>query len=233
MKKLAYALFVLAGILLIVVLLVTSIEIYALNTGFYEKEYDRLKQNEVIGISREDLQTVTKNLLDYTTGARENLDMQAKINGHLREVFNDKEKEHMADVRKLYLSARDTRNTALIAFALLLCAGLFFHKKGAVKALLKAYLWVCGLFFVLIGAVALFAAVDFYSFWTAFHRLFFTNSLWILDPRTDILIMMVPGEFFSDLVARIIILFASAFIASVIASLIARKYIKKHERPAA
>jgi integral membrane protein (TIGR01906 family) len=233
MKKLAIVLFVIVSILLITVMLITSIEVFALNTGFYEKEYDKLKQNEIIGISRDELKQVTKNLIDYTAGARENLDMQAKINGETREVFNNKEKEHMVDVKILYLAARDTRNIALILFMVLLAAGLLLYKKGGVKALLNAYLRVSVVFLVVIAAIGLYAAIDFYAFWTSFHRLFFANNLWILDPSTDVLIMMVPGQFFSDLVARIIILFASGFLASIIASMLARRYIKKHERQAA
>jgi len=53
--------------------------------------------------------------------------------------------------------------------------------------------------------------VDFTSFWVSFHHLFFTNDLWLLNPETDVLIMMVPQQFFSDLVARIIIRFVSVF----------------------
>jgi len=83
-----------------------------------------------------------------------------------------------------------------------------------------------------IAALGLYAALDFNSFWTSFHLLFFSNNLWLLDPSTDILIMMVPGEFFFDLVIRIILLFASAFIASVIVSFIAKRVIGKKERAA-
>ena len=57
----------------------------------------------------------------------------------------------------------------------------------------------------------LFALIDFDSFWRNFHEIFFTNDLWLLDPRTDILIMMVPLQFFYDLVMRIVITFVLLF----------------------
>ena len=110
MKNVSKTLFVIAGLLIICVMLVTSIEIYALDPSFYEKEYNTLKQAEVIGISREELSEVTKNLIAYTKGERESLDMLSLINGEEREVFNEKEKSHMVDVKALYLAARDLRN---------------------------------------------------------------------------------------------------------------------------
>jgi len=221
---------VLAGILVVGVLLVTSIEIYALDPGFYEKEYNKLKQNEVIGVSREELKDITQNLLDYTSGKRPTLDMKAEIRGEKREVFNDKEKSHMVDVRDLYIAARDIRNISAAAALILITIGLLLYKKGGVRALLKSYIWVCGVFLAAVAALGLYAALDFNSFWTSFHLLFFSNNLWILDPAADVLIMMVPGQFFMDLVQNIIVLFVSAFIASILVSAISIGLMKSYER---
>ena len=52
------------------------------------------------------------------------------------------------------------------------------------------------------------AAVDFNWFWTQFHHVFFTNDLWLLNPATSVLIQMVPEEFFSAIVLKILIWFA-------------------------
>lgn len=227
MKGVSKVLFVIAGLLVICVMLIISVEIYTLDPSFYEKEYNKLKQAEFIGISRQDLSEATKNLIAYAKGERENLDMQAIINGEEREVFNEKEKSHMVDVKVLYLAARNLRNVSFIAAVVFMAIGLFIYKKGAVKTALNCYLWVCFAFFFFIGALGLWAALDFNSFWTSFHLLFFSNNLWLLDPSTDILIMMVPGQFFFDLVMRIIVLFASAFAASVIVCLIAKRILKK------
>ena len=71
------------------------------------------------------------------------------------------------------------------------------------QAALIGYIHANWGFLLLFGLLALFAALDFNTFWTNFHRVFFTNDLWLLDPRTDILIQMVPGQFFFDLVMRI------------------------------
>ena len=45
-------------------------------------------------------------------------------------------------------------------------------------------------------AAAVWAAVDFDSLFILFHKLSFTNDLWLLDPQTDLLIRLMPTEFF-------------------------------------
>lgn len=40
-------------------------------------------------------------MLDYLNGKRDNLDMQAQINGEWTEVFTQREKDHMVDVLAL------------------------------------------------------------------------------------------------------------------------------------
>jgi integral membrane protein (TIGR01906 family) len=45
---------------------------------------------------------------------------------------------------------------------------------------------------VLVGALS---AIDFDALWTRFHQVAFRNDLWLLDPRTDYLIMLFPEPF--------------------------------------
>jgi len=57
-----------------------------------------------------------------------------------------------------------------------------------------------------LGAFALWAAVDFDGAFTFFHRLLFTNDLWLLDPRTDLLIRICPQSMFAAMGLRIALL---------------------------
>ena len=41
------------------------------------------------------------------------------------------------------------------------------------------------------------------SLFILFHKLVFTNDLWLLDPRTDLLIRLMPIEFFISYAAII------------------------------
>lgn len=202
---------VLGSAALIAAALILSIEMFALSPEFYKSEYNKLDTAQSIGMSETELSVVTENLIDYTSGARETLDMQAEIKSQTREVFNKREKDHMVDVKALYLGARDVRSVCLICAAVMLAAALILGGNEALRLICRSFLRVSGVFVLIIAALAIYAAVDFTGFWVSFHHLFFTNDLWQLDPRTDVLIMMVPQQFFSDLVARIIIRFVSIF----------------------
>jgi integral membrane protein (TIGR01906 family) len=217
-------------LLLIIGLLIASIEMFAVNTGFFESEYEKLDTAKSIGISHDDLNRVTRKLLDYTTGAEDDLHMQAEIKDQMQEVFGPREKEHMVDVKVLYIGARGVRTFSLAGAVVLIALSFFIGKKHAARILCKAFLWVSGGFVIVVAAIGLYAAVDFSAFWTSFHHVFFTNDLWLLDPKTDVLIQMVPEQFFSDLVARIIVRFVSIFVTLNLAAIIGLTLIKRRER---
>ena len=224
----------LGSALLILGLLIASIEMFAVNQGFYQSEYAKLNTAEDIGISAENLTQVTQKLLQYTTGAEDNLDMQYEIQGQMQEVFVDREKAHMVDVKALYLGARNVRTISLIGAVILIVAAFIVGKKAATRVLCKSFLWVSVGFLAFVGALAVWAAIDFNNFWISFHHVFFAgNDLWLLDPRTDVLIQMVPEQFFSDLVTRIIIRFISIFLTLNIAAAVGLGIIKRHGRKAA
>ena len=219
----------LGSLLLIVGLLIASVEMFAVNPAFFRSEYSKLDTAQSIGISEEGLTEVTQKLLAYTTGADDNLDIQAEIKGEMQEVFGEREKDHMVDVKLLYLGARNVRTITLVAAVVLIAAAFLIGRRETLKTLCKSFLRVSAGFLIFVGAIAIYAALDFTSFWTNFHHVFFTNDLWILDPRTDVLIQMVPEQFFSDLVARIIIRFVSIFITLNAAAMVGRAIVKKRE----
>ena len=90
--------------------------------------------------------------------------------------------------------------------------------------LFHAYKKVLGYVLLVIGALVVWIVIDFDSFWTMFHHLFFPgNDLWLLDLRKDILIMIVPPEFFNHLVLMIV----STFLFIIISSYLLLKKISE------
>ncbi len=221
---------VIGSIALIIAILILSIEMFVMNRGFFESEYSKLGTAQSIGMSEQDLSKVTDNLLSYTEGNRDSLDMEAKINGITEEVFGEREKDHMVDVRNMFITARLVRTVCLIAAAVFIAAAFIISRKKAVRSLCISFTNVSIAFLFTLAVLGLYAVIDFTSFWTHFHYLFFSNNLWMLDPRTDILIMMVPEQFFSDLIIRIAIRFVSIFAALNIAAIVGNSIYKKRRR---
>ncbi len=193
----AFFLLTLAGLL-------TVVDILCFDRGFYTKEYQKNGTAEYMQMSDEDLEHTTDVLLAYLKDERDDLIVTAVVDGTEREVFDMRETLHMIDVKKLYQNAMTFRTVAAAIGAVLLCAVLYGADQK--RALLK-FGFQAGVILILalISALAIWAAMDFNAFWIQFHEVFFDNDLYLLDPRTELLIRMVPEQFFYDLVMRIVI----------------------------
>jgi len=219
------------SILLIFTLLLTSIEWVAFDIDFYEAQYDLLERPQAIGISKEDLLWVTSGLLDYMSGRREALDIRSVIQGEERYVFNEREIAHMVDVRNLFAKTHLSRNVSLISVILIIASLVAVFGGKIFLTLAKSYLAISIASLLVLGSLVLFAIFDFTLFWDLFHRISFDNYLWLLDPRTDILIQMVPEQFFYNTVMAIIVRFVIGillFAALSVYCIIAAKRGKNH-----
>ena len=185
---------------LIIFTFLSCINYWSFNKSFYKDEYKKLGVAEYIGISEDDLYKTTDILLEFIKGENDSLDIECKINGMTQEVFNDREKAHMVDVKNLYDGLIIVRNVSFIIFV------LSFIYIGKTKSLFIGYKCSLSLVGFIMAFILLFCLMDFEGFWLAFHQLFFPfNDLYILDPRYDVLVMMLPERFFFDLCVLIVV----------------------------
>lgn len=118
------------------------------------------------------------------------------INGeeHLSLIgLNDKEISHMRDVRGIYKTINTIK---IIAAAItLLIIMIYAWKKINVFKFkeLRNTLFIGYLVPIFFGILYL---TDFSSAFVKFHEIFFNNDLWQLNPNTDLLIRLMPEEFF-------------------------------------
>ncbi len=187
----------------IVCAFLSCIDFWCFNNSFYKNEYSKLNTASNIGMSSEDLNKTTDVLLGYLKGKYETLEVSANVNGKDRLVFNERETAHMVDVKDLYDNALLVRNILFVVYLVSFVYILYTNQASLIFYEYKKALLVIGF---IIGFILLFCLIDFDGFWLNFHHVFFPNNdLWLLDPRTDILIMMVPEQFFFDLCISIIV----------------------------
>ena len=110
---------------LIIVVLLTTIEYKSFDLDFFQKEYNEMNSAQTIGMSEQELMDTTVALLAYIKGEREDLNIEATIKGQERQVFNQKEIDHMVDVQMLYLTGHQLRNIG-IALLFVFLIGLRF-----------------------------------------------------------------------------------------------------------
>jgi integral membrane protein (TIGR01906 family) len=147
--------------------------------------------------------------------------MQAEINGEMREVFSQREKDHMVDVLFLIKLARGAMFALFIggAAAWLLAVLLVRRQKNGLRYAGAGYLAGAAALFAAVGIVVLLASRDFTAVFVKFHEIFFTNDLWLLN-WDDMLIMMVPEPFFVDCAVLIAIVFAVGLVVTGVLALV-------------
>ena len=228
MKILQRTLASIISITAIVILLITAFEIGAYSDyGWYEKAYEKYDVLDDLEMEMKDVMYVTEEMMVYLRGNREDLVVDTIVNGEEQEFFNDREKAHMVDVRNLFVGGLWIRRIAFVLF--LLSVVVMIKTKVEWKRLLpKSFLIGLGVFIGITAGAGLLFISDFNKYFTIFHEIFFDNDLWLLDPRTDLLIRMLPEGFFLDMVLRIGVIFLLLLFVGVVISIVAL-YVRKNK----
>lgn len=231
-SKLQYTTGILIAFCLMIILLFTSVQAVVYWTpGYFEKEYSKYGVDKTVNMTMEDLLDVTDQMMAYLRGDREDLHVPTIVGGQQREFFNEREIAHMEDVRGLFLAALSLRSACVLLIALGIIILLLL--KTPIKRVLPRALCAGTLLFFLITAIlAAIISTDFNRYFIMFHHIFFSNDLWILNPETDLLINIVPEEFFSDTTLRIGLTFVGGIVIVLASSLFliftARSHHKEH-----
>lgn len=183
----------------------SAIVLGSFQRSFFESFYDANETYEELNMSKSDLMMATDRLLDYIVGKEESLVFDVVVANQQTQMFNEKEIEHMVDVKSLYNAMVVVQYVGYGMFLLSIIIGLAIYKKKLFPILLEASKKALVFLLVIIVGIGLMAIIDFNSFWNAFHKVLFTNDLWLLNPATDRMIVMVPLHFFQQLVARIVL----------------------------
>ena len=141
-----------------------------------------------------------KVIAGYLTGKQNDLKVTAE-DGTERPGFSEKELAHMADVRGLVHGLKVFLYVSGGLSLLFFGAYLYLRRRRKTwKVLLRGILkGAAAGAYVLLGlilALAVWGVVNFTGLFVTFHKVFFSNSLWLLNPREHLLIMLMPTPFF-------------------------------------
>ena len=186
-------------VLLVPVFLISSNVRWVINAPFlYSYGFDKYDISTRTGIERSELQSAARQIRAYFNNDEELLDLRVVRQGVLRSLYNEREITHMKDVKGLVKGVwrlQEATGVYLLFFAI---AGFAIARRESLRGLAR-YLMLGGVItLVLVVVVGLASLVGFEQLFLAFHQVSFTNDFWLLDPRTDFLIMMFPEGFFLD-----------------------------------
>jgi integral membrane protein (TIGR01906 family) len=204
---------VIVGMMILIALLITSVLSVAFNFSFYEREYTKLSTAASLNMEEDELMRVTDEMVDYLKGKRPDLHIEATVGGETVAFFNEREILHMVDVLKLADDARWVRTFFIIVGVAIFCIFLFGKSERRFRQASGCFLMSEAIMLGLGIALGIFIlSGQFDVFWIKFHQIVFTNDLWLLDPRTDRLINLVPETFFYDLCMRALITFITGMV---------------------
>ncbi|MCL2563249.1 MAG: TIGR01906 family membrane protein [Oscillospiraceae bacterium] len=195
MKKLFLASGVVNAICLIALTLFVGIQLPAFGMWFYRLQYEANETYARVDMEPEDLHEVTRHMIRYMQGRETDLQILTTVGGEERTFFSEIEIRHMEDVQDLFVVGLVVQNVLVVLF--LLTLGLFiFRGREWVRYLFKS--WQIGAAAVFLSLATLIAliAINWHHAFVIFHEIFFDNDYWILDARVDLLVNIVPYEFF-------------------------------------
>ena len=208
-KKISTSIKIFSSILWVPVTLCISLEIITFSDWIYEYNWTRNQISQNTGIKIDQLNQVSDQIKDYFRDDQEKLEVLLQEPGkEVFNLFNQKEIDHMVDVKNLIKTTILFERVGLILLIIFFVFYLFregyisFYKNLKRIMLVSFLIWSILLFLIVFGMI-----VDFNYTFTLFHKIMFTNDLWILDPNSDFLIMIYPQRFFLEISAAIIILF--------------------------
>lgn len=187
---------ILAALLMSIGLLAAAIYIPATASWVMRPLMTHYAPPEDTGLPAEEYAPVVDMITRYLKGGNDAFQHVFTVNGTEYAAFNQKEQHHMADVQDLF---RLCRFVAWLGWGVVLFGGLSARRRLSQHTFLRTL-------FAILAAVTIvivLACIDFDSLFVLFHQAAFTNDLWLLNPQTDLLIRLMPIEFFISYAAII------------------------------
>ena len=179
-----------------VLLITANVRIAANSSGLYRYGFNKYDISQVTGLAPAELDKAISGLITYFNNGEEYINLTVVKNGKPFTLFNEREVQHLKDVKSLFrLVYRLLIGTFIYA---VLYTGLNYILWQDRRRVSLGLIGGSVLTLALIIIPGMMMLVDFNWFFYQFHLISFTNDLWLLDPATDYLIMLFPEGFWFD-----------------------------------
>jgi integral membrane protein (TIGR01906 family) len=194
-RALATALFILA---IPLALIGTNVRFLANEGRVYTYAYDQYNAPARTGIARDELVRAGGELRDYFNSDEKLVSIQVMQGNREISLFNEKETQHLRDVKSVFLFVDHVQEIALV-YIMAYVVGVFVWARERPLRRLAIHALSGGLLTMgIIVSLGLVALSGFDQAFEQFHHIAFSNNLWLLDPATDHLIQMFPEGFWFD-----------------------------------
>ncbi len=213
MKKLLIILSILS---LSLFFLLLAVEVNAFNINHFSANIERNQIESITGKNQDELIKIYEKLIIY---------LRFKGDRHiLEEDFNEREILHMEDVKVLFKYGYWIKYiSSLVNIGIL----YYLYKTKDITTLARSIYLGLNLNWIFLGILGLLIYLDFTKYFIIFHEIFFSNDLWLLDPSRDLLIQMLPEDFFISMAKSIGLSYALYIFIIQMLVFISHKWKKK------
>jgi integral membrane protein (TIGR01906 family) len=203
---------------------------------WYDNEFDRHKVlepkqyiNGYVGempFSRTQLSAIASDIIYYFNSEEEFLDIQKEnSSGGLVHVFNQREIDHMKDVKDLLGLLYRIQEGMVIYLMLVVTIGFFMSGGGFTKQVVTMLNFTGYFTILLVALLGLISSVAFNQIFILFHQLSFSNDKWVLNPQTSNLIRMFPTQFWLESATLIGMLLVLVFVSILLSLFIIKWWV--------
>lgn len=193
--------FVLLGILAFLSLLCSIAASCVTNAHLMEQGFLSYADTAHLSVPATQYAHYAKGIADYLNGQTDTVSVPSSGDETLsRPAFSEKENLHLSDVRHIVSLLKSMRWIGG-GLVLALIAGLYLFspqkkRSALLTEILSGFAWGAIVLLALAAGLCIWGAVNFDGLFWCFHQLAFANDLWLLNPATDLLVALMPLEFF-------------------------------------
>jgi integral membrane protein (TIGR01906 family) len=174
-----------------------------LDLDTYRQGFARYHATERTGLPADQLEAVAQAFIAYFKGPPGQLNPTVILDGQRRPLFTQRESAHMEDVQKVMQLVFRLGLLATLGGLTAAAVLLTVERRAGLAYLGRLLIGGAILTGALLIAVALLSIVDFTELFIRFHEVAFRNDLWMLDPRSDYLLILFPEEFWLDVTLKL------------------------------
>ena len=171
--------------------------------GLYQQGFEDYNISQRTGISRVDLRAVGAEIRRYFNSSEEPLDVRTRVYGVEQDLFTLRDVTHMGDEKVLIQNVYLIMGVAGAFLVAGIIGGIIWYRGSSPDKLALLFHWGGWLTLALVMGVGLLALTGFDALFLKFHQISFSNDFWLLDPRTDYLIILFPQGFWFDATIRV------------------------------
>ena len=186
-------------IFIVPVFLITSDVRIAFNSVMlYEYGFDKYDVSLETGLSKDTLMEVASDIRDYLNSNKSALDVKVIEGGQKPDLFNEREIEHMKDVKGVLSKMNKVQEISGLYLFIYLFVTIIRNKFRWPEVFVKCIVRGCLLTLILVSTLAAGIFIGFDSLFEQFHVVLFEAGTWTFDPRTNYLTRLFTEGFFMD-----------------------------------